>query len=100
MTLGSHKLMPYEPVLSPKYKRQNIQTVGLRSAEKEFLLSDPVAASDSFSSVVVSQERSSSSTQEASLGVSARTNKTITPKIIAGRPSIRNNHCHPARPPF
>ena len=47
----------------------------------------------------MSQLRCSSDNHFAFAGLSASTQYTAVPSKIAGRPSMRNSHCHPDSPP-
>src|ERR1700674_561769 len=96
ISVGSHRLTPYETVFNPKYTSANIQIRPLRKAANA--PTPPVISARSRRSVSTSQSRSSCGSQRASSGRSTRYTRTTPPSSTAGIPSIRNIHCHPAIP--
>src|SRR5260370_8360099 len=64
ISVGSHRLTPYETVFNPKYTSANIQIRPLRKAAN--VPAPPVASARSRRSVSTSQSRSSPGTQHAS----------------------------------
>src|SRR5437879_2824803 len=96
ISVGSHRLTPYETVFNPKYTSANIQIRPLRNAANT--PAPPLISARSRRSVSTSQSRSSRGSQSASSRRSTKSTNTTPPNTTARNPSIRNIHCHPAMP--
>src|SRR6266403_5661035 len=96
ISVGSHRLTPYETVFNPNYTSANLQIRPLLKAANT--PAPPVISARSSRSVSTSQSRSACGSQRASSGRSTRYTNTTPPSSAAGIPSSRNIHCHPARP--
>src|SRR5208282_3187674 len=98
ITLGSHKVTPYIVVETPKYTSESPQILGAISTCQKLPCFRLDSACRSPANLSSNQARSSPLSQAASSGRSDRVQNTTAPSRIAGKPSIKNIHCHPDNP--
>ena len=91
-------MTPYIVVETPKYTIDSSQILGLMRTCQRFSFFRPDSTCCSKASLSSSQALSSPFSQPASRGLSASAQNTVTPRKMAGTPSIRNIHCHPESP--